>query len=251
MPSYVSHTLMARDVYDRLKRKDISLEYMLTFSLGADLSKYSKCRYDSHHSDIDKFIHNMAIYIKDNNLTNDMEVLGLLYGHICHYVMDETVHPLVKNISKNCLRSKRNHTLIEGYYDSYLVNKKLNISIDKYDNKFVLSGNVNNKIAKIIDYAYFSTYGVGHISRYYKFNIWLYRKIKYLYKMFSLDFLKKVSGFNKFILNNKIDICNNNHHIKYYDCQNNLVCSGLSEVYDESIDRSIKKIKEIDKILKN
>ena len=146
-------------------------------------------------------IRDFKFYIKDNDLTNDMEVLGLLYGHICHYVMDETVHPLIKNISKNCLRSKRNHTLIEGYYDSYLVNKKLNISIDKYDNKFVLSGNVNNKIAKIIDYAYFSTYGVAHISRYYKFNIWLYRKIKYLYKLFSLNFLKKVLGFNNFILN--------------------------------------------------
>ena len=251
MPSYVSHTLMAHDVYDKLGRQDISLAYMLTFSLGADLSKYSKCRYDSHHKDMDKFISNMAEYIKDNKLTNDGEALGLLYGHICHYVMDDTVHPLIKNISKNCLRNKHNHALIEGYYDSYLVKKELNISIDKYDNKFVLSGSVNSKVAKIIDYAYFSTYGVKNVSRYYKFNIWLYRKIKYLYKVCSLNFLKRVSGFNKFTRNNNIDICNNNHEIKYCSCDKVNISSSLEEVYDVSVEKALKYISSIDKYLKN
>ena len=123
MPGFISHTVMARDVYNEINRK-CSLEYILTYSLGGDLCKYAKCRYDSHHKDMDKFIYNMADYIKDNNLLDDKEVMGVLYGHICHYIMDSIIHPLVRKMDKECLNNKKNHTLIEEYYDTYLVKIK-------------------------------------------------------------------------------------------------------------------------------
>ena len=37
MPAYVSHTIMARDVYKNLNNKKVSLDYMITYSLGGDL----------------------------------------------------------------------------------------------------------------------------------------------------------------------------------------------------------------------
>ena len=50
MPSYTAHTIMARDVYKKLKnKKDVSLDYMLTYSLGGDLTNFAKCRHTSHN----------------------------------------------------------------------------------------------------------------------------------------------------------------------------------------------------------
>ena len=235
MPGYVSHTIMARDVYNKLKDKKINLDYMLTFSLGGDLTKYAKCRHATHHTKQEEFIDDMVGYIKDNNLTDDGEVLGLLYGHICHYEMDKIMHPLVYKLDKVCIKNKNNHTLIEGYIDNYLVNYKYHYMVDKYNNNEIFKGKVNKKIAKMLDTVYLNIYGNKRISLYYKFNLWLYKKIKYLYRILGINFLKKVSGYNKFRDNNKnIDL--NTDIIKEYN-------NAVNEAY--------KYILKIDEKLKN
>ena len=127
MPGFVSHTVMAHDVYRKIDSSKVDINYMVTYSLGGDLCKYAKCRYDSHHTDMDKFIYTMADYIKDNKLENNKKVMGVLYGHICHYVMDSVIHPLVRKVDKSCVKNKNNHTLIEEYYDSYLVKERYKI----------------------------------------------------------------------------------------------------------------------------
>ena len=109
MPAYISHTIMAREVYKRINNKYVNEEYMITFSLGGDLTKYSKCRRDSHNKLLDEFIYNMCMYMRRKNLTYDGECLGVLYGHICHYIMDTRVHPLVRKIDKCCEKNKHNH----------------------------------------------------------------------------------------------------------------------------------------------
>lgn len=233
MPGYVSHTIMARDVYNELNNKNINLNYMLTFSLGGDLCKYSKCRKDSHRIKQDEFIYNMADYLKENNLVKDSECISVLYAHICHYVMDDIVHPLVRKVDKITVRNKKNHTLIEGYYDNYLSTTKCNLRVDKYDNNILFKGKMNKKISNMINYTYLKTYGVDNVSKYYKFNIWLYKKIKYLYKVFGINLLKKYSGFNKFMNDNK----------------NINLISNLDELYDESLNKTINYIKKVNKYL--
>lgn len=250
MPGYVSHTVMARDVYNKINNKKVSLDYMLTYSLGGDLSKYAKCRRDSHHIYQDKFIYNMCDYMKDNNLVNDTECLGVLYGHICHYVMDDVIHPLVRKIDKTCVKNKSNHTMIELYYDSYLVDKRYNLRIDKYDNRKILRARMNKKIRRMIDYAYLVTYNTKHVSWYYIFNKGLYKKIRYLYKIFGINLLKKISGFNKFMeVNKNVDIVNDNHKISYknylgYECNDDLMM-----LYDKCISRSLKYINKVNKYM--
>ena len=206
MPAYVSHTIMAREVYNSINNKDVNLDYMLTYSLGGDLCKYAKCRYNSHHQKQDEFIYNICDYMKENNLVNDGECLGFLYGQICHFVMDDEVHPLVRKMDRVCRenthKQKSYHTHLEMYYDNYLSNKKCEVRLDKYDNIAILKAKTNKKISKLIDYVYNKTYGCKHVSRYYKFNVWLYRKIKYLYKIFGFKFLKSIVGMNKFLKKN-------------------------------------------------
>ena len=250
MPGYVSHTIMAKDVYQKLKNKNCDLLYLQTYSLGGDLCKYAKCRYASHHKDMDKFIYNMADYLKDNNLTNNKELLGVLYGHICHYIMDNTIHPLVRIIDKTCQKNKNNHTMLELYYDAYLSKNICNKRIDKYNREKILSAKTNKEINKMLDYVYDKTYATKHVSWYYLFNLGLYRIIKYLYYIFGYNLLKKLSGINKFLLTNKdIDLLNNEHLISYQNYQKKECHDDLLNTYNISITRAIKYIDDINKYL--
>lgn len=246
MPAYVSHSIMAREVYNKINNDNVSLEYMLTFSQGGDLCKYSKCRRDSHNIKQDEFIYNMADYIISNNLIHDKECIGVLYGHICHYVMDDVIHPLIRKVDRTCKKRKNNHTLIEGYYDSYLSRTHCKKQINEYDNKAIFKGKMNRKITKMINYVYDITYNTKHVSSYYKLNIFLYKKIKYLYKLFSLKTLKKYSGFNDFMEDNKnVDLFNNDNKIRYNDYRKKESCESLDESYERSIKRAIEYINKI------
>lgn len=252
MPGYVSHTVMARDIYKRINKKNISLDYMLTYSLGGDLCKYAKCRSDSHKIKQDEFIDNMCDYIKINKLDNDDKIMGVLYGHISHYIMDMVMHPLIRKIDKKCINVGVNsHTLIEGYIDSYLVKNKYNVDITKYDNKCLFKGKMNKDISKMINYVYDKTYGCKNVSRYYKFNLFLYSKIKFLYKIFRIKILKKMFKFDKFMDCNKdIDLVNNDRLINYKNYLNKECNYAVEELYKESIDMTILYIDKVNEYLK-
>ena len=250
MPTYIAHTMMARDVYNKLNNKNVSLDYMLTYSLGGDLTNYSKARYDSHHNKREEFFENMCEYIKDNNLAKDPEALGVLYGHVCHYALDDTAHPLVRKATKMCKPGKNNHGCIEYYYDMYLTEKACSLPINKYNNKPLFKGKPNKKVSKILDYAYEKTYGHKHISRYYELNIFMYKKIRLLYKIFGIPLLKKVSGFNKFMKTNKgIDLLNHNHKIKFKDINGKECDKDFDKLYEDSVKKALKDINEINKYL--
>ena len=251
MPSYVSHTLMARDVYDKIFNERVSLDYLITYSLGGDLAKYSKCRRDSHNVKQDEFIYNMCDYIKINNLVNDKEIMGVLYGHITHYVMDMIMHPLIRKISKETKNvGFSNHTLIEGYIDSYLVRDKYNIRIDKYDNRKLFKGKMKKKIYNMINYTYKKTYGVKNVAWFYLFNLFLYKKINCLYKIVGINRIKKWCKFNLFIdVNKKIDMFNLSKEIKYIDYLGKECNNSLLELYDKAIDECILYIDNVNNYL--
>ena len=251
MPAYVSHTIMARDVYNKINNKKVDLNYMLTFSLGGDLCKYAKCRYDSHHKSMNEFIYNMCDYMIRNNLIDDSECLGVLYGHICHYIMDDEIHPLVRKIDRTCKKGKKNHTMIELYYDNYLSYNKYEVKLNKYDNKKIFKGKMNRKVSKMINYVYYETYNCKNVAFYYKFNIWLYKKIKYLYKLFSFNILKSVSGMNKFLSDNEdIDLFNDNRSVSYKMSDGRELKSNLDSLYKSSVNRAVNYIKKINLYIK-
>lgn len=243
MPAYISHVVMASDVYDKLNNKNVSYEYMLTYSLGGDLARFSKCRRLCHKIKQEEFIDNMWFYIKNNNFTDDSNYLGVLYGHICHYYMDSICHPLIRKvdkISKNV--GVRSHTLIEGYIDSYLVNKKYNKDIDKLCTRYIFRGNIR-KIYKMIDYVYIKTYQEKYVSFSYFLSIFLYSKIRLLFMLFGKKMLRRISKFNKFMDENKgLDMVNNDKKIEYNDYLGNRCNNSFMELYDESIRVAICRI---------
>ena len=247
MPGFVSHTVMAHDVYKYIDNKDVNLDTMMTYSLGGDLCKYAKCRYDSHHRDKDKFIYTMADYIKEHNLINDKEIMGVLYGHRCHFIMDSVVHPLVRCA---CNKNKRNHTLIEVYYDSYLVNKVFNINKKEYLNKIKLCSSKDNEINKMIDRVYKDIYDKNNVSKYYRFNLFLYRRLRNIYLLFSNNFINRIIGLNKYLKVNN-DLCNDRCSYSYKDYLGALDNANLDELYLISVEVAIEYIKNINKYLKS
>ena len=209
MPGFVSHTIMASEVYHKLNKKNVNLEYMLTYSLGGDLTKYAKCRYDTHHKNQQLFIDNMIKYIKDNHLQNDKEIMGVLYGHICHYIMDDMLHPEIRKIDKLCTKNKHNHTLIEEYYDDHLTYQRYNISKRDYLKQKILNAKVDKKIAKMLENVYIETYNTKNIAWYYRFNLFLYRLLKHIYLLFGSRIINRIVGIDKFLKTNKtIDFTN-------------------------------------------
>lgn len=247
MPAYVSHCLMANDVYNKIDNKYVNKDYMLTFSLGGDLARFSKCRRISHKEKTEEFIDNMWNYIKTRDLVLNKEYMGVLYGHICHYYMDIVCHPLIRKVDKLCVNvGIKNHTLIEGYIDSYLVNYNLDRDIDKFDTRGLFKGKVS-KIYEMIDDVYFNTYGVKYVSFSYFVTKFLYSKVRVLFVIFGKKFLKKIFKFNKFIDRNKnIDVVNDSREIFYKDYFGNERNDSFIDLYNKSIELSIERITNLE-----
>ena len=251
MPGFISHTVMANDIYNKINKRSVNRDYLVTYSLGGDLCKYSKCRYDSHHKKQDVFIDNMVKYIKDNNLSNNKAIIGVLYGHIAHHIMDNTIHPLVVKIDRECLNNRHNHAHIEEYYDRYLVDKIYHTNVKEYLKKNILNTTSNKEIDTMLDHVYLETYHTKNISKYYKYNLFLYRNLKRIYILFKENFIYKISGLNRFMNNNKnIKIDNCDRCINYKDHNKKETCNNLMECYKISIDRTIKYIDKVNKELK-
>lgn len=243
MPAYISHAIMARDVYDKVNNKNVSLDYMLTYSLGGDLARFSKCRRTCHKIKMEEFIDNIWKYIKNNDLVEDADYIGFLYGHICHYYMDMVCHPLIRKVDKISINvGRKSHTLIESYIDAYLVKSKYNMDIGKFNTKYIFKGSVR-KIYKMIDYIYSETYGVKYVSFSYFLTKLMYSKIRWLFLIFGKKILRKISYFDKYVrVNKNLDITNEKGLIKYNNYLGNSCNNCFMELYNESIKLSINRI---------
>ena len=129
MPAYISHAIMGEQLYNEatqehlISRIPINIEELKGYSLGADLAYLSKqIKKDPHDYCTKDFFINIIKYIKDNNLTENSQVIALLYGHIAHYFLDINTHPLIYYIECGCKKigNISNHNLIEGYLNAYL-----------------------------------------------------------------------------------------------------------------------------------
>ncbi len=145
MPSSFTHACFALDIYKKLnqntqdKLKDYK-DYFITFNHGPDFFYFSpkkihkKLGYDIHKTKTKIFFINMIKYIKENQLGNNMEIISFLYGFICHYVADSTIHPFVyyktgvfnKQKPKTYKYSGK-HMEMETFIDLYLIDKNKNI----------------------------------------------------------------------------------------------------------------------------
>lgn len=77
-------------------------------------------------------------------------------------------------------------------------------------------------------------------------STFLYSKIRFLFRLFGIRILKRISFFNKYIsINNDIDIVNNDKKISYNNYLGNKCNNSFIELYNESILLSLNRINNL------
>jgi len=264
MPSYISHAIMGEQLYNEsikenlFSRVNINKDEMKGYSLGPDPSYLSPIiKKDPQNYHTREFFKNTIEYIKENNLIENSHTLALLYGHIAHYFLDINTHPLIYYVEQGCLKvgSISNHNLVEGYINSYLVNKKLGKNIMEIKPKYFNQIDFNNKETSILlNTIYGKMYGDPRIMNTYRMVINLFSMLENILKsgMITYENIIQISNFKKFLERNNLtleEITN-----EYNDTYTNPVTGekhneSFIELYDKSIEMSLDAIEKVNNCL--
>lgn len=203
MAGTVTHTYFAKDIYKKLDKntKEVIKNYeneFLTFSQGPDIfffgGRKNKKNMDYfHRNNTQDFFINLINYIRKNNLEKNNELMAFLYGNICHYALDSTVHPYIIYKAGEYYKKKREthkyfgkHNEVECYIDAYMINKidkikpnHLNISKFCFNHK-----KLSKTLLKLIDEVYFETYKKRNIGFSYNMSL---KNMKILYRLLRND----------------------------------------------------------------
>jgi len=102
MPATYTHHIFTKDVFKVIneeaqsKIKD-NIDIFNLFGKSFDILFFSnsKLGHKAHNYNSNLYFVNMVKYIRDNKLYDNSQALAYLYGSICHYVLDSTIHPYV------------------------------------------------------------------------------------------------------------------------------------------------------------
>lgn len=200
MAGTVTHAFFAIDVYNSLnqKLKTNLKDYqnnLKTFGQGHDVFSFSNKHKSNefHNNNTRDFFINTINYIKNNNLNDNYEILSYLYGYICHYVLDKSIHPFVAYKTGNYVKKYKNtykyrckHSDMETYLDSYMINMKENMEPGKFkSHKYCLEPyKFSKELNDVIDYSFYSTFNLKKANKYYRQGI---RRMHYLYPLLRND----------------------------------------------------------------
>ena len=290
MAGTITHGYFAKDLYNKMSKKDKDnlknyIENLKTYNQGHDIFfftfniinfKTRKIGNYMHKNDTREFFKNIVIYIRDNNLQNNYEIMSFLYGFIGHYCLDSTVHPYVtyktgifKKKNKETYKYNSKHNELESYIDAYMISKHQNMIPNKFKiYKFCFNTKVSKELSKLIDYVFYKTYNFKHMSLYIKegiFNMKLsYRILRYdPYKIKKQIYnfidkilpksIKKTSPISfAYTLDNNEYYLNLNHkkwcHPRYKD---ETYTYSFLDLYNNALDMAIDIINNVNDILYN
>jgi hypothetical protein len=244
------------------------------------LTKRSKVAYkinsSMQHTKINGHFLKLINYINNNGDYSNSEVMAYLYGQICHFTLDTTIHPYI--IYSTGIYDKDNpesfkynglHEEMEYYIDCYLIKKRENIHPKKYKvyKKLFNINNFCNELNQCIDNVIKDVYGFDNAAKIYYKSIMDMKRFYYVFNYdrfgikkliyLAMDFLcgnkyvkKKELSFNVdpysklFYLNNEKKTWNNSCDI------NDKYNYSFDELYDIAIDKAVNIIEKVDNMLK-
>lgn len=290
----MTHGYFCEDVLDKTNynvRNKIKncINYFKVFGQGPDpyffydfhLTKKSKEIFKINkalqHSKVNKHFIKLINYINENSYYSNTEIMSYLYGQICHFVLDSTVHPFVIYSTgmyneKNTNTYKYNglHEEMEYYIDCYMIwnrEKVLPKDYKVYKNLFDIDKfceELKNTIKDVI----YDVYGFSNADNiyyksimdmkwfYYVFNYDKYGIKKSIYSI--MDFIckdrcvkKKELSFN-INPSSKLHYLNMEKEIWNHPCYiNEKYNSSFFELYDNAIMKATNIINCVDKMLEN
>lgn len=292
MPSSMTHSYFAMDVYNKLDDKskfkiEGNINNYKIYSLGTDPYMFynlfigkknkiiSKIQKISHTTKTKDFFINMINYIIDNNLENNKDIISYLYGSICHYFLDKTLHPFI--VYKTGIFDKRNkstykynglHQEMEYYIDIYMIyNREKVIPKDYkfYKDMFYIK-ELNLELTQMIDYVMKKTYDINNASSIYikslkdmyTFNkLFNYDKTgikKKIYKIIDHiqpnNFIKKEELSYNIDYNKKIYYLNLEKNEWNHPCDINEIYNySFIELYMIALNRCVACINDITKMI--
>lgn len=293
MPSSVTHNYFAKDVYDKLDvsiqntfQKDLGLYGV--FAQGPDpyffydfhLTKKSKEIYKinrkMHSANINEHFRCLVNYINEKNYYSNSEVIAYLYGQICHFVLDTTLHPFVIYNSgvydkkrKNTYKYNGRHEEMEYYFDIYLIYKKENILPKKYkvyDKIFDIKA-FSYELNNTIDLVTSRVYGFDNVSAIYYKAICDMKKFYHVFNYDRIGIKKSIYSIMDFVCGNRLvkkkelsfyvnplskeHLLNSGNNTWNHPCDiNEKYNYSFTDLYIKATCKAIKIIIEIDNMLK-
>ncbi len=212
MPATITHAYFSLDVYDKIdnKNKKINEKYLLRFKMfsqstdsimfyniesikkGKDIRNF---QYYFHTNKSHDFFITLCKYIKDKKLFDNSEVISFLYGFICHYVLDSTIHPFV--IYKSGIMNKSNpnsykynckHNYMETFLDNKMImdrwaSKNKSYSTFRLDKFCFDTKDFSSELTDTIDFVFKKVFFIDNMSRIYLKSLRQMKSFLFRYRM--------------------------------------------------------------------
>ncbi len=281
MPATYTHHIFTEDVFkvinpDIKTKLESSIDIYKLFGKSFDIFYFTGTNigYLGHHKNINLYFKNIINYIKENNLENDSQVLAYLYGSICHYILDSTIHPYIfyktgkfNRQDKKTYKYRGLHNYYEYMIDAiFYLNRnkkpiyKTNLTKEIFT-KYEFSSNLDNTINKV----FYETHNVKNASkilkkgiRYFKFMMRYAMEVHtwfkyYLYKIIDKLHIfkdKKLTCCSYYIRNIDISVLNVEHKKWCYPVDNKTSYHySMIDLYDLCIEKARKLINLIDEAI--
>lgn len=251
-----------------------SHDYLFYYTFGKNKKEINRFGHHAHWNKTQDYLINIIKYIQETQQENNPELLAYLYGSITHYVLDTTCHPFIFYKTgiyrKNEPETRKyfgGHNRIEKDLDAYYYKKYTGKDYNHCNvtkeiiGKPIFSDNLITSINKV----YKDTYNKDNIGYYYQKGVNNARVIynlvindrfgikKSFYKFLDLIINKNqkyISTYSTYIKNPNLNYLNLenkewNHPSKPEIKYNH----SFEDLFNISVDKSIKIIREINKVL--
>jgi len=156
---------------------------------------YMQCFADAHEKNTDAFFLAMIDFIRENDLRENADAMAFLYGHIMHYALDTSTHPLIYYMSerhpaKFLVSALSAHMLFEAWVDTQREKAEPDFDPKLPFRKRVGEGSING----LIDYAYETAHGLKKAAAGYRRGIKIWEFYQFHLRRTMLSFMKKYFG---------------------------------------------------------
>lgn len=278
MPATYTHHLFTKDVYKSL---DINIQNKIDYDLfnlfgkSFDALFFYKPKLGSyaHQNHANLYFQNIIKYIKKYQMNQNPQVLAYLYGSICHYVLDSTIHPFIyyyggkyEHHNKKTKKYWGRHDYLESMIDAIMAKERMMMPIYRSHIGKDLFPKISfsSELKGILDYVYENTFQVKlgskiYIKSYKNFRFvfkhcmisrWGIKKIFYVFIDWFHLLPIKLQNFCYHISKLDYQVLNLEHKKWFYPVDKKISYHySFYDLYDVAIIKAIKLITLLDEVL--